>query len=645
MREESIVRMKNIFNAGASKNCSSDAIKVVERHLKFGSLKLEQQTCYRVDSEGHMMKTTYQRLGASEEFTWPRGLSHSFSKDRLLWLLKNVYIIYTVIKLFSLAVVHFEYDRLKSKIWPANQLQSYGKCRTNKDNLYDASDYERYLTFDHLLLMLGSPMASLSGAAPSGLALVGSLHPFFYYFGLLSMKSIRPRFDLYDFLLDVRLERRKFRLELLDLVMGLFELHDRQHQHHSAVSLTQRCIRPRYLYVFKQGEGQPDHRSSGSHWCLKSAKIQLDANKENKNCLWVERKLHHLIEPDHLSDRFLLDLARIFSAVPKFLVALCFIPGAIFLAVTICIEIYLRVQYRLDIFECQARNASSIPTGAPVQLGTMELEQHFDAYKYHSDNSSLSSFLELVKIEAGLLFSVQVIMSITEIAFTLAMATILLPLYLGLYMYEYHSKFVWLNQIERQVDECLEQLILKQTNVTEPSELTAMLAGESAPDEADRNKLVTSLTLAYLNYELFRRRQHDYKSLTSPLITQMALTCALSLLSCYLVCAFISSAYLSVPLMLATYETLLLNVYLITSAIRTSRTLKLMKNFCRIVAFSAENSLNDLRIIKLWSLQIFTQERAIECFAPIIFGFAISYERIFAINASLMALWFLALWN
>lgn len=266
---------------------------------------------------------------------------------------------------------------------------------------------------------------------------------------------------------------------------------------------------------------------------------------------------------------------------------MCFGFGAFFLNLMTILDILRRSWYRLEVFECLKAGRSLSPINTiPLRLIELETESQVTTYKNH--DGSFASFVKLFLTEFKLSYQWREILFYSEIVHILAFNSFSMPLYIGTYIAQYGSMTLWLNQIHLQVNDCINTLI----NTLKISDDNATRISQN---EANKNN-IRLLMLAYLNFELFRRKQKAYQSLTNFLLLQMILMNLPLMVMTYLALASFRENDKIIMFIMLCYT--FLNLYLITSAVRTNSVLKLMKDMSRLFAYIAENHLEQTMVAR-----------------------------------------------
>lgn len=601
---------------------SEQAIDTIEIHLKCSSLKVEElcQSAHFISQKRASAKVQLYRLDSLAPFRSPRGLLAVVSHDWRIQLrcVSLILKLYIAIKLLVMSAAHIKLDRSRDQIRSQDQGHSPTlKCINSSDPIFKSESFLIAMELAKQLSDMGSANASVGGIPAIALLLLAVLIICLDLLSPVVIRLKRPRIDLYGFIKDKHAERRRFTCNLRALIDDLFVCRGGP----AAVHGVDGCR------VYKGGAFIGRTHPKSEYHSPQTVESTVDLTTMPIG----DRRRNHqllLVEPDHLTDHWHRRLclgSRHLTRV-GFVMVFCF--GFLFLALMVVQETIRFHQYRLNIFDCLKVNKSLSPKHSTLlRLRDLGKEWQIEAYK--NFDGSPGSSLRLILVEAKLLLSWREMVTILEITSCAVMLSLSLMLYVGIYIAQYISKTLWLNQIRSQVQDCIRSLF----------EAATQIADEHNKRARDLRNNVRQLTLAYANFELFRREQRAYQSLANFLVAQMILVSVPLLAITFATVASLHTDDLIVTFVLVSYALSILNIYLITSAIRTNMALKLMKDMSRLVAYIAANSLEHSRVARLWSSQILDYSRTLSCFAPKLFGIPISYDKIINLNAYLLALW------
>lgn len=609
------------------------AIRTVDVHLKFSSLKIEdvRQTPHsrQKPTARRQQPTHIYRLNSAAPFVNPRELFAAIFNDwpELVRCISIILRCYTIFALYSLAVIHFNYDRLRYRIRSAMSESKLGpKCA---NWTLDATTTSELDLIEDWIRNFGSIFKTFNGVASAISVLGASVSVCFDFIGPIVIYFKRPRFDTYGFIKDKHAERRRFSSKMRVLVDDLFVRNEK--------------VCPTNKERVLEYTAKADHSIARAYSkALGSISNRFSVNKLkrpielNTDVLLIvgDRELHQLIEPAHLTDwwhRRLCAGSRRLSQL-GFLIIIGF--GFFVLAPIVTIELVRRLSYRLNFLSCLKEGKFLSPQHfIPLRLGG--LEGPAAEFFAHSDlDGSLMNYGRLILAEIRLDYGWIELFNLSGLVHLMACSSFTCSLYIGLYMAQYGSKTLWLNQIRQQVRGCIDSLISAPRSTNEHRTRRA---------DSPENTNIKMLTLAYLNFELFRREQKAYQSLINFLVFQMILMNLPVVVITYLSLAVLHENDRIIMFIFVGYTFSFLNSYLITSAIRTNMVLKLMKDMSRLLAYMTKDHLEQTMVARLWSMQVLNYGEALSCFAPKLFGISISFDKIVSLNVYMVALWILSL--
>lgn len=613
---------------------SDEATKTVHVHLIMASLKIEE--VYKelheditdpLLSRSRLVKSYH--LSSLAPFVNFRKLLATFGYwPNIIRCISIVFRLYIVIKLCSMSVIQYKFDRMRAGIWSASDDSKSGlRCVNSTDTKMLGDQYKSSIELEDWLYYWGSLIRTFRGVISTGYMLAASSSVCFDFLGPIVMHLRQPRLDIYGFIKDKNTERRRFVLDMKALIDDLFVCHE-QIDHTDGQTT--------HIYVAKNGppvglaHSQPATRTACRP--IPTCRAFIHSNKPAHLVIHGKRRLQQLIKPAHLSDWWHKRLCFGSKKLTHVAFSVIFPFGFGLLTSMTVMDVIRRHQYRLDTFECSREGKFLSPHyTTPMRLQELKTEWKLAAYKNH--DGSLGDLIKLIFIETRFFLTWREISTYLQILNILVFGSFTISLYIGIYIAQYGSKTLWLNQIRLQVRGCIESLIKSSVK-------TRNLDHDYAEEN---NNNLRRLTLAYLNFELFRREQKSYQSLTDFLVTQMILMNAPLIIMTYLTLTVLRDEDTVITTLLVSYVFSFLNIYLLTSAIRTNMVLKLMKDLPRLLAYATANHLEQTLMARLWSAQILNYSETLSCFAPKLFGIPISFDRIVNLNAYLLVFWVFAL--
>lgn len=608
---------------------SDEAIKTINVHLEISCLKIEEVSQQSDDIES---VCKLYRLNSLAPFGNFRELLEAIRDWRSLARCISITIrFYIIIKLCYLSAVLFKFDLAREKI-SRSAFTGAANSRLGPKCI-DYPNHDGPSTINpelkDALFSQGSLLHTFHGVVPLSLVLAASTSVCFDFLGPFVISFGQIKMDIYGFIKDKHAERRRFSRNIKMLVEDLFICQGQANSvggqgFYKYTSKGNSFIVRAYLLAFRRSGGGNFNR----HLMVKMNQL-VDSTK---NCLFIlgDKQLHELVEPAHLKDRWHRQLCYSFRKLTHIGLFMCFGFGKFFLTSMTVIEIVRRVDYRLLLTQCLNENKSlSAQFAFPLQLRELETESQLAAYENH--DGSFANFLELFFIEYRLYYGWREMFTYCMLVHVILIGSFSIALYQGIYIAQHVSRTLWFNQIRQQVKGCIASLIgAYKSNVPRDREET-------------KNNNIRLLTLAYLNFESFRREQRAHQSMTNFLVAQMFLMIIPLVITTYLTLNILSESDRLVMFSFICYTFSLLDVYLITSAIKTNTALKLMKELSRLLAYITESNLEQSLIARLWSSQILNYNQTLSCFAPKLLGISISFDKIVNLNVYMLALWILSL--
>lgn len=619
-----------------------EAMKTINRHLRFSSLKVEEVCPKNKRTDSHRLQRTVRRycLNTLVPFVNLKLLSliHTYDWLELARCVSVLFRFCGIIKFFSLSAIYFKLERVREELSLASTVSALGtRCinqssidspniRTRTTIIEEIGELEEWLRFFGLLLRTFDGFTSTT-------LLIGALTSVaFDFFGPIVIHFRQPRLDVYGFIKDRQSERRRFVNNIKSLVDDLFICH------RQVDSTNQSLVA--YTYTTRGGQhpvqafvrfGNTFSRLFMNNFSNRIAKPRA----KDSFSIVGQRKLHQLIEPAHLTDSWHRKLCLLLRKLTPIGFLMCFGCGQLVLSCMIIFDIGRRTRYRLEVFECLRENKSlSHYYTIPLKLRDLGSGSENSAYKNH--DGSLANLLKLFLIEFKVSYGWREALLYIDIVQLLFFLSFEFPLYMGIYVAQYGSKTLWLKQIQLQVKGCINSLIesVKMTEIKQRIDTTNQ--------RNEQNNNMKLITLAYLNFELFRREQTAYQSLTNFLLMQMMLVTVPLVIAAYLTLALLKQDDRIIMLIFVSYAFSFLNIYLVASAIRTHMALKLMNDMSRLLAYITENHIELTLVARLWSSQILNYKETMDRFAPKILGISISFDKIVNLNAYLLAVGYLS---
>jgi len=558
------------------------------------------------------------------------------SVSKLLLCASCLALAYLVYRSAFAGYVHFRRDLLLAALRPqvrdgANRTR---ECALRDDIYYEnTNDQAKLIEYTRQLDEIGYPIISVEGISAIMLGLLSLVPVNFLLVSLFTVGLSKPQIDQLDFIYNPMRELATFRrqvLSLADKIARSTELYGRRYGFdHKSLLLN---FEPKWWAKRDEsgsGKREDDEEflaNERSLWLMSagSGSYNLEMEKFKKVLLQAGEQ----VKPANLTSgwhRWMLAFVRFI--VCQFIVLLIAISSLI-TALIGGLEVASRVDKRLALSECQRWHPQAIPIGA-ASYSLPELASVEDARAYSAYDGTLLNYLEL-----GLLVELRNFMSLKVAAFALTqhILTTLSCIWPTFWFFVYVSgqldKSVWLHQIGCQLSGCIR---------------IAAKWPKSGNEERRRQKLTESLTVSYLNFELFRRAHERYLIISSNLLAHITVFSAIALLFAYVIGLNHNSKYNLILLKVVSATTLGLSIYMALGARVTRQVERVMMKICKLLAIDTKESAQLSLALQLWRRQVLSESECKRMFALTLFGIYLSYDKILTFNVYLLTLWFILL--
>lgn len=720
-----------------TKSCQSKeykgAISSIEFFMQLISVKLDSyrdSTLESISKFSNDFATSgglknYLRFRKPSELQQQRGSFNSHKSsyfNEICLRLIHLFIIYISIKYTIVAFVQFEHDfvlfNIQSRIKRVNTTQ---KCANREDIVFapysdEAAQkmIERLKFATNLLEFLYNPIISVYGAAITIFSTLGLVLIVMFCAGIIFVCKERCRVDVLSFMYDHNNERLRIRNDLEYIICTLS---DSIENYYSTNRIRNRLdTRPtNYDYLYQSANKNRSevgtqhlrlrksfHRSSNTDGnnnntidinqiipptsnipvlkididCITSAAISKKESKFLSAKILFSYDLPDMVRPAHLTSNWHKKLICLEGYYYYLRMISGLVPCFIVITATILTEIYLRVEERLNIFECSQKQGNSFYIRKKINLSPLNFE---DLTKYLAYDGSRLNFIKLMlTVEVKYYLTRRIVFGLLELYLATTIILFIASFYYLLYVRSFLNRMIWLNQLQEQLNWCSkhiidigrtkdldgfngftnllngneksfivnsDQLIMKILTKHFEVEADVDNGVEAKKERVKENKLISlkAILITYLNFELFRKQQANYHRLANFLIFQMTLLIGSVLLLCYFIGTNVNVGSNSILLFTSTYLVLCMNVHLISSAVMTNKILKLMRTIFKLMAGASSIDLQLTDIIDIWRRQLLDDEQTVEHFSIRFFGVYLSYDRIITFNAYLVALWLVLL--
>lgn len=334
-------------------------------------------------------------------------------------------------------------------------------------------------------------------------------------------------------------------------------------------------------------------------------------------------KLNILDQSNHLI------LSKVYLGFSMITFCVSFAGGCVFSSFNIFLSIYLKTLQRIAHLRCHnlAEFGRDFVEMEPTSLS--------DERKFLNLATDQEIPLELYLIEAKYyLYSNGY--HWFEMFLLLFMLSSSICFYSGIHLIIHYERIIWLNEISDQIRTCIKLLYNYQ-------QLESLSMSKNIFDgrhlKANRLSLTQSITIAYINYDLFRKQQKSFKSVSNFLSAQGAGLGLSTMLFAYVVGTTTKADSAFIMLATASFAACYLNYYVLITAIVTKKIDSLHIDIIRLLAFGQVCSLRQLHIFALWRRHLAGRAEARKLFAPSILSVHLTYDRLLTLNIYVLILW------
>lgn len=563
--------------------------------------------------------------------------------------------IYCALKWFTLAALKLERDQLVADLYSTGATSSnegaLNGC-TSRAKLAEASpSLKRLNQLDYWLELLADPLISVQGMACLVFFLFAVLICYCFSIGNF-IRLTRSRVEFLSFIFDYLGERESTRNEIASMIDSLIE--SKRYCEYRQNSST--CYQRNVQRSIGSTRGQSKQVSNNG-----SAYLDYQCHRQNHYLddlylsILVEKRLQDLVQPYIQSSKWLrikivyehyLLIVVVASTVLAAWIASSFLFAA---------ELFFRVEHRSKEEACKQWHPDGVPVIGGFHLAPLESMQERQAYQ--ENRGGLGSLARLMLIEAGYLLTPAKLISVVEFLATSLFALASSGFSYSLFVWSQMDQIMWIRQIEAQLEECILMMEASGTRRRLTGSKRPFSGGQSSatgfvvwldePEVAtippiahsELDNLIKSLTVTFLNYELFKRRQSNYRRLINFILSQLAVLVAGMLIVCYLAGTNIKNIDKRILLFAATFLVFLLNVYMFLAATKMRYVGRVIAKMMKLIARAASLSMQQSQMIALWHRQILNEREAEQLFSSSVFTIYVSYNKIITLNGYLMILW------
>lgn len=573
------------------------------------------------------------------KFTNPFSLKNKTRKTvRIIKICIKIYFFHHLfVNLFSL-IVHYSRDKLLAD-WRPEAWFNDDKCNIFANLTFaNEEDRSKYLYIDYLndlLISPGSSFAPLSKTIPIYAYATHLIVIFVYfYYGMYVCSTRQIRIDLLSFLIDPLAERSRIQAQIHLIFDDLLQSINNAEKNYFLRRQPSEKLERMYLrlYCKMYASDKINHNSRvkdeelaayASKRMGKQMRIMIDTDM-----LIKLRSNAELFLPANLTDFWLKKMRRnvclvlVGGSLSNIILAHIGVMGIVFS------ELSARIKQRLVQIDCTKSSQHQLSAYVASFLPKLSSEQ----YKiYESYSGSIGSYLEVVWIELKTYLDFGNIVALVRHNFSAYYQPLLISLYASLHVFCHLDRIVWLNQIQAQIEDCtIEMKKIKES---------IFYRNRGFYDTKRNRKLFDNIAVAYVNLELFRRNQREFKKLSSLFIFQGATFGGLTFAWVYLVGTKFGLESRLISFGMASYVIYIANFYIVFGALLTDKLERIRTNILRLLASCQENLLQYNYLIELWSRRLTSPAETRDLFAADFLGIYLSWDRIITINVYMAGLY------
>lgn len=537
------------------------------------------------------------------------------------------------------------------------------KCALKTDIYFQGKALERHellAKLSYYLEFFAEPFVSMLNVSSAYYFVLATFHLVYYYSNLVLFRSVQLPMDFVNFLLNPIKERRKVRNELCKIIHNLvnssLDFGDYESQGFTKVksrnlsNCTTDAKQDEPLTLMGNKSLIADEleiRFQGTWNMRRRRHRQLSCIKENYDRQKFIRSMCDesfvtTIKPANLSLKWhqmqlnILKLTLLFNHI-------CYLNGVTLLFIMVPLALKLRTERRLSLIKCSQWNSNATSLEySYAHLDELSSNEDFSAYLAY--NETLSSTLELIKliffVEAKNYFSLKRVVRLIIHQTYSALSSTGISYNIIIFVHIHLDKLIWLEQITKQVDCC----ILGFTNILQ-KQLSASSSRETNSTDKKFNldveveQILKLVAKSYSNFELFRRKQENYRIIANLMLIQEFGEFLLIFLICYLIGSRQFDQNNAFLIYACTFIVFVADFYLILGALLTNKVNKLMKRLTILIAKSVELSPQKKRpafAIDLWRRQMIGELETKKLLAPNLLGLHLSFGKLVSLNLYLI---------
>lgn len=430
--------------------------------------------------------------------------------------------------------------------------------------------------------------------------------------------------DSYSFLRNSQLERKRMHLNISKNINTIFNCTDEDlaHSQHT----THRESRLKSLTA----SDTSDVNSSGSSCCACSYRQRLRRHLFLK---FIKRE--NIIQ--HLKPGSRSKFAAKISITTKLVSFVALFVSIIIIAVfyhyiIFKLEFDSRVSRRLKLIECQRWNPNALLIRDTMKFMVEPVDNNnFMNWTQIINSQGFTDNLmaRIKSFELSNMLSRKYVLFEIEMILFIASTGAWFSLYLTNLFGDYSVRLCWINQIQGQLRDCIRQL----------DDQLLPVALNQLPKR--KRRLDRSLTLTFLNFELFRLESQASSASQNFYAEQIALFSLGSLGLGFFILSKIHSKNPNVIYGITMLSLIIANWLIALCAIATDRIQKIYHSLNDLLARASTNSMELTYIISVWRRHLLTDSEVMDHYSTSAFGIHLSTENLIAIDSSIFGIWLL----
>lgn len=540
---------------------------------------------------------------------------------------------HTCICLFCL-ILQYERDRLLVGWQPEAKFVNNSACDSIEHlEFVKNDDADKFISINRLNRLLQDPGDSYS-LQTRGLP----VHMFathlvvlfcYFYYSIYICHKRKIRIDLFSFLIDSKKERARVQEQIHTIHYDVLRSQGFSSFESSSRS-DKECECQGKMYL--KSLGSPKNKTAAS---MSSDQVLRDLLTTSNVEILIELKTSKFqsIQPANLTGRWLRNMRRSISICLMTTLLANVTLTSLGNVGYIYTELDLRIKQELQQLNCSNSDNHQLTGFRDFSIAKLDFQQRrvYESYRHSEENAS---YTQIIWIELTRYLSFPTIVSIIRHHIALCLESIWVSGFMTLHIFCHLDRTVWLDQIQRQIKTCTRKTYWLK-NV---SGFHCQIDDEGSIRQ-EHKSLAKIILIAYINLELFRKNQRNFKELVSLFIFQGGTFCASTLILVYFVGTKLDLNPKYISLIAATYYVLLGNFYLLFGALLTSKVEKIRKSILELLAASKHTPLEQNHFMDLWLRQLTSPSETRELLSPNFLGIYLSWSRLITINAYLAGLY------